>query len=207
MVAKGEKTYRRFHRFGVVAGGWFAITLLFLITLGTWPSSSQSFHTSGVAWGLGTLAVMVVIAALTFVAVKDAVVAGGGPSTLDWVQRFGLTLCAGAWFFGGLITLTLYYFWVPYNIFSNVAGDVCGGSGGLGSFECLHRPGRLLEGLGIAFSLIATPAAYALSQAGPRSRLRALLSPIVIFGLYLLALRMWQPHVGLGVPHRSISAS
>ncbi|WP_192809101.1 hypothetical protein [Actinomadura montaniterrae] len=41
-----------------------------------------------------------------------------------------------------------------------------------------------------------------LTMPANRTRLSRWLAPVLILGLYVLALRMWTPHVGLGVPSR-----
>ncbi|GAA4064277.1 hypothetical protein GCM10022214_17630 [Actinomadura miaoliensis] len=143
-----------------------------------------------------TLAVVATVATLAVVAARDAAGGRGG------LAVGGLALALVAWLFGGLVDLFLYEFLVPYNFISDVAGEVCGGSGGAGTFECVNRPGSALETLGVVSAVSATPVAAFLLWFGRRSPLCAHLTPVIIFGAYLLALRLWQPHEGLGVPVR-----
>lgn len=185
----------------ILAGGWTAITFLFITTLMTWPSAPADeppFTASSAVWALVTLAVMATVATLAVVAAKDAA------QGRDDLAVGGLALGVVAWLFGGLVDLFLYEMLVPYNFLSDIAGQICGGSGGAGTFECVNRPGSVLEALGVVSAVSATPVAAFLLWSGRRSRLCAHLTPVIIFGAYLLALRLWQPHEGLGVPVRPI---
>jgi hypothetical protein len=204
MVIERDMTNRRFMSGAIAAGGWTATTILFMMTLATWSQTyedSDRTHMSSVGWGVETLAVAVVIGALITVLVRDVVRARRYASPrMSRAQVSGLVLCAGAWFFGGLFNLATFVF--PVQV--GRASGFCGGQGGAGSFACLHRPSPGLIALGVVLSLSATLMLGVLVLAGARSRLSALLSPVVIFGLYLLALRMWLPHEGFGVPNRPI---
>lgn len=190
----------------VIGTAWAALIFLFFMTLWSWPSSmsddERPFHVSALAWSLGTLAVMALIGALVAVVVKEAARWQDDGSRENGAQVTGLMLTVAAWFFGGVVTLGLYMFSVPFNLFANVPGDICGGSSGAGTFACLHRVGRTLHVLGIVSALSASPVAWASFWVMRRSRLSAGLAPVIIFGLYLLALRLWLPHEGLGVPDR-----
>ncbi|WP_433466174.1 hypothetical protein [Spirillospora sp. CA-128828] len=182
-----------------------AIPFLFVLTVMTWTGaeSGSSFLVSSAGWGLGTLAVLVVVGTLAGVAVIELVIGGRNRQGLDGYQVSGLTVSVVACFVGGLFNILVYAF-MPYTLLNENAGSVCGGSGGVGTFLCLHRPGRVLEVLGLTFSSLAILAFAGLCWAGTRSRLCALLSPVLVFGLYLLALRMWLAHEGLGVPDRNL---
>ncbi|GAA2590430.1 hypothetical protein SMC26_06095 [Actinomadura fulvescens] len=197
---------RSMHPNRIVAGGWIAITLLFVMTLRAWPSSmsddERPFYVSNMAWSLGTLGVVVLLGTLATVVVKDPATWHDDGAPEDRAQRIALALTLGAWLFGGLFTLNQYLFGVPFNLFADIPGEVCGGSEGAGTFGCLHRVGPVLHVLGVVFALLATPIAGILLWVASRSRLCARVSPIIIFGLYLLALRFWLPHEGWGVPNR-----
>jgi hypothetical protein len=92
-----------------------------------------------------------------------------------------------AWVIGGLFDLA---------VFGLAQIDTCTGTG-FGSFACANRPVGALNTLGVLSAASATIAGILLLTRA-RSRLSAWLAPVLIFGLYLLALRLWQPHVGLG---------
>ncbi|WP_433476096.1 hypothetical protein ACQPZP_03055 [Spirillospora sp. CA-142024] len=185
--------------------GCLAVPFLFVLTVMTWvvAENGSSFLVSSVGWALGTLAVLAVVGMMAGVAVIDLLIGGGDRRGLDGYQISGLVLNVVACFVGGVFNVLTYMF-TPYTLLNEKAGTVCGGSGGAGTFHCLHRPGRVLEVLGLTFSALAILAFAGLCWAGTRSRLCALLSPVLVFGLYLLALRMWLAHEGLGVPDRNL---
>ncbi|MFC6882606.1 MULTISPECIES: hypothetical protein [Actinomadura] len=207
METHGGLTSRRsLFAVAVIGTAWAALVFLFFMTLSSWPSSmpddERPFHVSSLAWALGTLAVVALIGALVAVVVKESARWQDDGSRENGVQVAGLMLTLAAWFFGGVVTLGLYMFNVPFNLFANVPGDICGGSGGAGTFACLHRVGRTLHVLGVVSALLASPVTWASFWMMRRSRLAAGLAPVIVFALYLLALRLWLPHEGLGVPDR-----
>lgn len=188
---------------GLAVSGWAAIAFLWVLTMMTsqigWPHASLFRSTAG--WGLPTLLAAIVVGVLAAVLVRKYTDATWRDDARrrDWVQTSGLVLCAIAWFVGGLWTYFLYELLVPYNFISNQAGFACGGSSGLGTFQCVHRANLFMHILGIVLALAATPVALKLVRSGRnRSRLWAFLSVPLILGLYLLAVRVWLPHVGLG---------
>ncbi|MBO2456108.1 hypothetical protein [Actinomadura violacea] len=186
----------RFREYGVVGGAWVAVTALFVLTVATWPTDSTDsdkppFQASSLGWGLETLAVVVVIGLMTAVAVMDMRAARRGGLSRP-IRSLEVALAACAWFLGGLFCLLTFFY---------TQADVCGG-GGVWVFGCHNRPGPLLNTLGLIFAASATPALAVLTMPANRTRLSRWLSPVLILGLYLLALRMWVPHVGLGIPSR-----
>jgi hypothetical protein len=184
---------------GVVVGSFMAVTLLFGLTLWSWPGPGTAgvrpddpaadrvpFYWSSAGWALGTLAVAIVICALIAVLAWDArrVPRDNPPGER---HRFAQWMGVGASVIGGLFNLVLIV---------HAQSEPCTGTG-FGSFECANRPGGFLLALGWLSTVAAPLAGFRLLSA-PRSRLSAWLAPVLIFGLYLLALRLWQPHVGLG---------
>lgn len=198
MVEGLTMTRGRFREYGVLGGSWAALAVLFVMTVSTWPSDDTDpekppFQAGRVGWGLGTLAVVAVIGLMTTVAVKD-VRATRRDGTLRPMRGPVLDVALGtcAWFIGGLFCLLAFFY---------TQADVCGGEA-FRTFGCLNRPGPLLDALGLVCAASATPALVLLTMPANRTRLSRWLAPALILGLYLLALRMWVPHVGLGVPSR-----
>lgn len=170
----------------MIAGGWAAIAaaMFWFNSAGAKPSNRL--------WAAETLTVLTVTVAVMTVVVVDARRAWrGNAARLDGVHLTGLALGGVAWFLGGLCG-TLFYFAILHS-------DYCGGTGGLVSFECVNRPGPVLDVLGVVVAVAAAPAFACLVAVGRYSRVAAWLSPIVIVGLYLLAACLWEPHAGFGV--------
>ncbi|MDL4813533.1 hypothetical protein [Actinomadura opuntiae] len=169
------------------------------MTVSAWPSDDVNrekppFQGTGVGWGAGTLAVVAVIGLMTAVTVKDMrAVRRDGMALPIRNPRLDVALGACAWFLGGLFSLLAFFF---------TQADACGGEGGEWMFGCQNRPGALLNTLGLLFAASATPALIVLTMPANRSQLSRWSSPVLILGLYVLALRMWMPHVGFGVPSR-----
>lgn len=198
MVEGLAMTRGRFREYGVLGGSWAALAVLFAMTISTWPTDDTDpekapFQAGSVGWGLGTLAVVAVIVLLTTAALKE-VRAARRDGTLRPTRGPSLDVALGtcAWLLGGLFCLLAFFY---------TQADVCGG-GAFWTFGCLNRPGPLLNVLGLVCAASATPALVVLTMPANRTRLTRWLAPALILGLYLLALRMWVPHVGLGVPSR-----
>jgi hypothetical protein len=193
VVLKGA--WRPLYEAGVIGGGWAAITPLAMRVLfsaglvGRDPAEPDRMW--GVGWHAGTLALAGVIAVVLALAMIDAGRAESADASVGAVQKVGLALGVGAWLLVGLFTLAVWLF----------LGGVCEG-GGRGSFECVHRPGPVLNVLGVAAALTPTLVLLVLFRKGHRSRVATWLSPVLVIGLYLLALLLWEPHIGLGVPLR-----
>ncbi|GAA4095740.1 hypothetical protein [Actinomadura miaoliensis] len=194
--------WRPLYEAGVVGVGLAAITALAMRVLSflgdDGRGTTEPDRMWGLGWHAGTLALAGVIAVLFALAMIDAGRAesdsGRAESAYGGIgtaQRFGLVLGVGAWLLGGLYTLAVWF----------VLGEVCEG-GGQGSFDCVHRPGPVLNVLGVAASLAPTLVLWVLFRKGRRSRVAAWLSPVLVIGLYALALLLWEPHIGLGVPLR-----
>ncbi|MEU6036068.1 hypothetical protein ABZ801_11735 [Actinomadura sp. NPDC047616] len=192
--------WRPLYEAGVVGVGLAAITALAMRVLsflddGGGPAEPDRMW--GLGWHAGTLALAGVIAVLFALAMIDAgraSDAGRAESAYGGIgtaQRFGLVLGVGAWLLAGLYTLAVWF----------VLRGVCE-DGGRGSFECVHRPGPVLNVLGVTASLAPTLVLWVLFRKGRRSRVAAWLSPVLVIGLYALALLLWEPHIGLGVPLR-----
>ncbi|KAB2388864.1 hypothetical protein [Actinomadura montaniterrae] len=203
MVEGLAMTRGRVREYGVLGGGWAALAALFVMTISTWPTDDTDpekppFQGGSAGWGLGTLAVVAVIGLMAAVAVKD-VRATRRDGKLWPMRGPGLDVALGtcAWFLGGLFCLLAFFY---------TQADVCGGEAFL-AFGCLNRPGPLLDALGLVCAASATPALIVLTMPANRTRLTRWLAPALILGLYLLAVRMWVPHVGLGVPSRDYPMS
>lgn len=93
------------------------------------------------------------------------------PSEVHWSE---FTPGFGAWFWGGLFVFALYH--------------------------VLFRQPGINVVLGVVSAVSATPALAALFIVGRRSRVAAWLSPVVVAGLYLLAVRLWNLHFWFPVP-------
>ncbi|MEO3828182.1 hypothetical protein [Actinomadura sp. B10D3] len=190
----------RSREYMVIGGAGAAIALLYVMTMATWPTDGTNpenppLWATGPGWSAGTLAVAALVATLGIVAVRDVRATWHaympGPA-----RGHGLRVGLGtaAWFAGGLYSLLR---------FVHAQADVCRGSGAW-SFGCQNRSGLLLTVLGLGFTASATLVLVALTIPDHRSPVSKWLSPVLILGLYLLALRMWMPHVGLGVPSRDL---
>ncbi len=174
----------------MIAGGWAVIAAGFRLSpVGAQPPGRQ--------WHGGTLVVVTAVAAVVALVAIDAVRAWRrGQSRSGLVDRSGLFFFGPcAWLIGGLLE-SLHYVSLACN---------CGGTGGDSSFECLHRPGSVMNTFGWLSVVSVTPLLVILFFAGRRSRVAAWLSPALIAGLYLLAACLWEPHTGLGVPDRTHS--
>ncbi|TDD60823.1 hypothetical protein E1293_45415 [Actinomadura darangshiensis] len=198
MIERSVMAGGRSREYPVPAGAWVAVAVLFVMTVSTWPSGGTNpedppFWASSAGWGSGTLSVAAVVGLMTAAAVQDvrATRRDGTPEPIR-APRLGLALGTCAWFLGGLFCLLTFFY---------VQADVCGG-GDTWSFGCRNRSGPFLDVLGLVLAASATPALVVLTMPANRTRLSRWLAPALILGLYLLALRMWVPHVGLGVPSR-----
>jgi hypothetical protein len=182
----------------VIGGAWAAMSPLLamaLYPLGFQGGTAEPERMWGVAWGTKTLAVAGVIGVMMALAMIDADRARCDNTRVGIVQVSGLTLGVVAWLLGGLFNLLVWILQFVYK-------DQCGGSGGASSFACLNRSGLVLNALGVVASLSATLVLLVLFMRGRHSRVAAWLSPILVIGFYVLALSLWEPHVGLGVPSR-----
>jgi hypothetical protein len=201
MVIRGEVAKSRsIYKAAAVCAGWVAIAFLFWINLMTWPEEVDvpAFgdlppnYGSGLVWAAAMLAVAVAVGMMMIPVMREAVRARReGRRRAGVASVAGLVLGTVAWLFGGLWTLAILI----------ASENGCAGQG-LSSFECVHQPGLFLKVLGVLTFVSATPVWSVVLVAGARSRVTAWLSPALIIGLYLLALYLWEPHVGLGVPHR-----
>lgn len=189
----------RSREYMAIGGVGVGVALLYIMTMSTWPASGTNpenppLWASGAGWGAGTLAVAAAVGPLVMMAVRDVRgVRHDGMPTPVRGQSLSVALGTAAWFVGGLFSLLR---------FVHAQADVCVG-GGAWSFGCQNRSGVLLSVLGLGFTASATLVLVTLTIPDDRSPVSRWLSPVLILGLYLLALRMWMPHVGLGVPSRA----
>ncbi|MEV6598499.1 hypothetical protein AB0M36_16725 [Actinoplanes sp. NPDC051346] len=176
-----------------IAGGWAALVAVFVLLSG--DALGGSFE----RWGLKTLVVAAVTGAVAALVVIDAV---RTRRTRMWSRAdriaaghiVGQVLGGVAWLLGGLLALLAY---------ATAVRDYCSGTGG-NSFECMHRPGELLSLLGVVVATAPTAVLVVLIALGRRSRVIAWLSPVLIVAAYVLAIQIWQPHEGFGVPERRV---
>ncbi|BDU01601.1 hypothetical protein [Nocardia sputorum] len=167
----------------IICLGWVAPVFVFWLLV----ALPESF------WLAGTLIAALVAGAVTLTAAVHIVRPPDSPVTTDdELTDCGFVVGSAAWLLGGALCLVRYL----------LLPDSCGGSGGLGSFACLHRAGPVLEVMGVACALAATPVFAVLFRVGRRSAAAAWLSPAIVVSFYLLAAWLWSPHTGLGVPHR-----
>lgn len=169
-----------------VAGGWVATPVVICVNL--------ILRTPTDRWWPVVIALMLTaIGAMTAVAVTDIVNARrAGETQINPSRLSPLALASFVWLLGGFFALLSYI--------GDVA-DACE-STATSDFDCLHRPGPALDALGIVTAISATPALAAVIIFGQRSRVAIWISPALVAGIYMLALFLWMPHVGLGVPHR-----
>jgi hypothetical protein len=109
---------------------------------------------------------------MALVAIDVVHVWRGGAARLGRERLVGLALGAGAWLWGGLLDAAL------------------------AQLAFLGRSG-VRDVLGMMSAVSATPALVALIVVGRRSRVAAWLSPVVISGLYLLAVCLWKIYFGM----------
>jgi hypothetical protein len=187
-----EMSTRGLTEASMVAAGWAAITALFVFVPLHSPRSPDPW------WGVETLVVTAVTGLVAALVVVDAVrVRGGGAAKVARIHLLGLGLGGIAWLCGGFVDLLIYFLGLHSN---------CSGTSGLGSFECVNRPGPVLDLLGVVSATAATPVLIALIAGGRRSRVAAWLSAALVVAMYLLAAWLWQPHIGFGVPDRPFVA-
>jgi hypothetical protein len=173
---------------GVVILGWAAIAAAW------WLSPHREAPNR--EWGTQTLAVVVLVSAVMAVtAIEAARTWHRRPAKLHALEMTWTVLGSCIWFFGGLWTALVGLFYT--------GTQLCRGSSAGASYGCLNRPGPDLELLGWLLTFSATGVLVLMFRSRHRSRVAAALAPALIIGLYLLAMALWQPHDGFGVPHRT----
>lgn len=203
-LGEAMRTRRSATTVGIVGGSWVVLALLCVLTWATWSFAAEkrdsdppAVLTSNVGWGAGTLAVVLVIAALIAVMLtSDGTRRDDVPQSHD-LRQTAVPLCLATWLLGGCFNLFVFL----VNVLPLGDGTAFCDSAGNGTFACENQPGPGLIVLGMASSFSATTPTLlsALIWARSGSRLSAWLSPVVVLALYLLALRLWLPHEGPGV--------
>lgn len=123
-------------------------------------------------WGAVLLVATGVWAVMALVVIDVVFVRRSSAARFDRNRLVGLALGAGAWLWGGLFDAVL------------------------AQLAFLGRP-ELRDVLGVMSAVSATPALVALIVVGRHSRVAAWLSPVVVGGLYLLAVCLWKIYFGL----------
>ncbi|MET8795280.1 hypothetical protein ABZV91_02270 [Nocardia sp. NPDC004568] len=169
----------------IVCLGWAAPVFVFWLLI----ALSESW------WLAGALTAALIAAALSLAPALPIANPRDSPViTNDELTDCGFIVGGAALLLSGSASI-FHYLLLP---------DMCGGSGGLSSFDCLHRAGPALETMGVASALAATPVFAVLFGTRRRSAVAAWLSPAIVVSYYLLAAWLWSPHTGWGVPHRVV---
>ncbi|MBG0830170.1 hypothetical protein HS041_20610 [Planomonospora sp. ID67723] len=165
----------------VVIGGWAA----FAAAAAAWRWFAQDNESRtpywGVVAGVITVAIAVVVTLMIVCGVRAGRADAGGSRGSSMPGRL---LAVAAWLVGGLFAF--------FDLI--LQHDKRSGSGTGCSFESLNRPAPEVEALGGLLALSATPALVVLLIAARRSRVIAWLSPVLILGLYLLGMHLWEAH-------------
>ena len=173
----------------MVLGGWAAMAVA--LRLGMTRVTAPNHQ-----WALRTLGVAALVMVVMTIVVVDAVRGWRrGPVRFHPLDAIWMLAGVCVWLLGGLIDVLLGLL---------DGDDSCSGTGG-SSFECLHRAGPGLQALGGLMVLLATVVVAAMFWVGRRSRVAGWLAPALIVGLYALAVVIWEPHAGFGIPTRHVS--